>query len=143
MEKCEEEVKERSRKDTQAVVVDERAPSMGARALCIPHAENKEPLADGTKCIQCGEAAKYMVLWGRSFNHACMSARIAWMRVCVDAAFVTIHLHGMGVCVNRSFAHPPVMLVWIQSLDVYVLCHPSWIPRLLSISWSFIVFRIK
>ncbi|KAI8909118.1 hypothetical protein EDD86DRAFT_206994 [Gorgonomyces haynaldii] len=63
---CEEEVKERSARTDSDEEVDERAPSMGAKTLCIPF---KQPQAvkDGQKCFQCEHPAKRYCLWGRSY----------------------------------------------------------------------------
>ncbi|KAJ3119229.1 hypothetical protein HK098_005674 [Nowakowskiella sp. JEL0407] len=59
-EKCEDEVKERSAKSAAEQAVDDKAPSMGAKTLCIPFEQPKEnPLVPGvTKCFACGQDAK-------------------------------------------------------------------------------------
>jgi len=46
--------------------VDEKAPSMGAKTLCIPF---KQPDVDIStcKCIGCGKPAKSFTLFGRSY----------------------------------------------------------------------------
>lgn len=64
--KCEESVKERSANSgTNGEEQDEKAPSMGAKTLCIPF---KQPhLAEGTKCFACEKKAKSWTLWGRSY----------------------------------------------------------------------------
>ncbi|KAJ3336836.1 hypothetical protein HDU93_002076 [Gonapodya sp. JEL0774] len=69
---CEDAVKERSAKETLEELKqsqDARAPSMGAKSLCIPHAQPTEnPLQPGTtKCFQCGADAKSYTLFGRSY----------------------------------------------------------------------------
>lgn len=49
-------------------LVDPNAPSMGAKALCIPFDQPK-PLAPGTKCVQphCSNMAQFYTLFGRSY----------------------------------------------------------------------------
>ncbi|KXS09182.1 cytoplasmic proline-tRNA ligase Prs1 [Gonapodya prolifera JEL478] len=69
---CEDAVKERSAKETLEELKesqDARAPSMGAKSLCIPHEQPQEnPLVPGTtKCFQCGKDAKSYTLFGRSY----------------------------------------------------------------------------
>ncbi|KAJ1564002.1 hypothetical protein HK405_000032, partial [Cladochytrium tenue] len=65
---CEKDVKERSSRQVSEGEQDERAPSMGAKTLCIPFDQPKEnPLVPGvTKCFACGQDAKSYTLWGRS-----------------------------------------------------------------------------
>ncbi|KAA8896792.1 hypothetical protein FN846DRAFT_783620 [Sphaerosporella brunnea] len=68
---CEDEVKENSkgRVDTEAPE-DSRAPSMGAKSLCIPfdQPDGKDKIVPGvTKCVHCGENAKHYTLFGRSY----------------------------------------------------------------------------
>ncbi|CAG8579518.1 12778_t:CDS:10 [Ambispora leptoticha] len=66
--KCEDEIKERSaRTNTEQEPQDEKAPSMGAKSLCIPFDQPKEPaLVPGeTKCVNCGKDAKRYGLFGR------------------------------------------------------------------------------
>ena len=65
---CEDTIKERSgRKElTEGEVQDERAPSMGAKSLCIPFEQPSEGVA-GLKCIQCNMEAKVWGLFGRSY----------------------------------------------------------------------------
>ncbi|KAH3856985.1 hypothetical protein DPMN_099582 [Dreissena polymorpha] len=62
---CEERIKKDSARD---VVVEEGAPAMGAKGLCIPFQQPRE-LAPGTKCIHpdCGKPAQYYTLFGRSY----------------------------------------------------------------------------
>ncbi|KAJ3327616.1 hypothetical protein HDU76_011433 [Blyttiomyces sp. JEL0837] len=67
---CEKEVKDRSaRQATNDEPQDERAPSMGAKTLCIPFKQPTEnPIKPGvTKCFACDEKAKRYTLWGRSY----------------------------------------------------------------------------
>jgi len=45
--------------------VDERAPSMGAKSLCIPFEQDKYPDIKGLKCPQCGKDAKRWTMFGR------------------------------------------------------------------------------
>ncbi|XP_071078966.1 bifunctional glutamate/proline--tRNA ligase-like [Haliotis cracherodii] len=62
---CEDKIKKDSARD---VVVEEGAPAMGAKGLCIPFKQPQE-LKSGTKCIHpdCGKPAKYFTLFGRSY----------------------------------------------------------------------------
>jgi len=46
--------------------VDEKAPSMGAKSLCIP-IDQPEPITADTLCINCGKHAKSFTLFGRSY----------------------------------------------------------------------------
>ncbi|KAI8805078.1 hypothetical protein BJ742DRAFT_821725 [Cladochytrium replicatum] len=64
---CEDDVKERSSKSSEPT--DEKAPSMGAKTLCIPFEQPKEnPLVPGvTKCFACGHKAKSYTMFGRSY----------------------------------------------------------------------------
>ncbi|KAJ2594838.1 hypothetical protein H4R99_005589 [Coemansia sp. RSA 1722] len=69
-EVCEEQIKERSSRDSQGdEPEDEKAPSMGAKSLCLPFKQPENPaLVPGeTKCVQCGENAKRYALFGRSY----------------------------------------------------------------------------
>lgn len=65
---CEDEIKDDSKGTIEGQEVDARAPSMGAKSLCIPH-DQPEPIAEGTKCInpKCGQAAEKWVMFGRSY----------------------------------------------------------------------------
>ncbi|KAF8421620.1 hypothetical protein EV426DRAFT_193515 [Tirmania nivea] len=71
VEECEDDIKERSaRKEESDEPEDSRAPSMGAKSLCIPF---EQPVGDEaivpqvTKCPQCGRDAKFYTLFGRSY----------------------------------------------------------------------------
>ena len=70
-EKCEDEIKELSaRKVDDGAPEDERAPSMGAKSLCIPFDQPSEGLVKGeTKCTnpKCDKKAEEWVLFGRSY----------------------------------------------------------------------------
>ena len=48
---------------------DERAPSAGAKSLCIPFDQSKwDPIEPGkTKCVACGQDAKRWAMFGRSY----------------------------------------------------------------------------
>ena len=61
---CEDKVKKDSARDA---VVEEGAPAMGAKSLCIP-LEQPKPITD-QKCFHpnCGHNAKYYTLFGRSY----------------------------------------------------------------------------
>jgi prolyl-tRNA synthetase len=65
---CEDEIKKDSAGTIEGQEVDARAPSMGAKSLCIP-TEQPEELNEGTKCInpKCGKDAKMWVMFGRSY----------------------------------------------------------------------------
>ncbi|KAF2861805.1 prolyl-tRNA synthetase [Piedraia hortae CBS 480.64] len=67
---CEDEIKKDSSAQNAdpSEKVDPRAPSMGAKSLCIPD-EQPEPLKEGTKCIhpRCQKNAEKWVLFGRSY----------------------------------------------------------------------------
>lgn len=61
---CEEQIKERSAHKA-ADAADARAPSMGAKSLCIPFAQPEK--CDTKSCVQCGKPAKSYTLFGRSY----------------------------------------------------------------------------
>lgn len=65
---CEDEIKKDSAGNIEGQEVDARAPSMGAKSLCIPH-DQPEAIAEGTKCInpKCGKKAEQWVMFGRSY----------------------------------------------------------------------------
>lgn len=65
---CEDEIKKDSAATVEGQEVDARAPSMGAKSLCIP-AEQPEEVKEGTKCInpKCSAPAKEWVMFGRSY----------------------------------------------------------------------------
>lgn len=71
MEKCEDRVKDLSarRDDKDDTPQDEKAPSMGAKSLCIPFDQPEGGLADGTECLNpdCSQIAKAWCLFGRSY----------------------------------------------------------------------------
>ncbi|KAJ2761822.1 hypothetical protein H4S06_001000 [Coemansia sp. BCRC 34490] len=67
---CEDQIKERSTRDVSGdEPEDEKAPSMGAKSLCLPFKQPTEnPIVPGvTKCVQCGQDAKRYALFGRSY----------------------------------------------------------------------------
>lgn len=70
-EECEDEIKELSaRKDEDDdSPADEKAPSMGAKSLCIPFEQPEEGIAEGTKCTNpgCKRKAEKWCLFGRSY----------------------------------------------------------------------------
>lgn len=49
--------------------VDVRAPSMGAKSLCIPAEQPEGGIKEGMKCInpKCGKDAVKWVMFGRSY----------------------------------------------------------------------------
>jgi prolyl-tRNA synthetase len=66
---CEEDIKERTARQAVAAPAndaDARAPSMGAKSLCIPHAQPKK-IVEGQKCIACERLAKSYTLFARSY----------------------------------------------------------------------------
>lgn len=63
------------RRATEGQVVDEKAPSAGAKSLCIPFDQDRfGKLEPGTKCIGCGADAKRWTMFGRS-ESACATSR--------------------------------------------------------------------
>ncbi|KAI8911957.1 hypothetical protein DFJ77DRAFT_83785 [Powellomyces hirtus] len=67
---CEDAVKENSARPDPANTeeVDDKAPSMGAKTLCIPFTQPEDGVKPGvTKCFACEEKAKSYTLWGRSY----------------------------------------------------------------------------
>ncbi|QLG72103.1 hypothetical protein HG535_0C04570 [Zygotorulaspora mrakii] len=64
---CEEDIKDSSAKkdDGEEYEQDEKAPSMGAKSLCIPFDQPK--LRPGQKCIKCSLLARYYCMFGRSY----------------------------------------------------------------------------
>ncbi|CAG8585720.1 4201_t:CDS:2, partial [Racocetra fulgida] len=61
-EHCEDKIKEKKPED-------DKAPSMGAKSLCIPFEQPTEPpiVPNETKCISCDGFAKRYALFGRSY----------------------------------------------------------------------------
>ena len=71
-EKCEDEIKElsaRKQAEDDGVAQDEKAPSMGAKSLCIPFEQPEGVVAGETKCVnpKCGNLAEKWCLFGRSY----------------------------------------------------------------------------
>lgn len=67
-ESCEDQIKDRSaRTAAEGEAQDERAPSMGAKSLCIPFDQSAYPAIDGHHCPQCGAPAKRWTMFGRSY----------------------------------------------------------------------------
>ncbi|GMM36331.1 proline--tRNA ligase [Saccharomycopsis crataegensis] len=65
---CEEDIKDSSAKkaeEEQDEEVDDKAPSMGAKSLCIPF--NQPTLKAGTKCVKCARKAINYTMFGRSY----------------------------------------------------------------------------
>ncbi len=65
---CEEDIKDASAKKAEEEIeeeVDEKAPSMGAKSLCIPFEQPE--LKEGTKCVRCGKPAVNYTMFGRSY----------------------------------------------------------------------------
>jgi len=66
-EACEDDIKDRSGRAAEPQ--DERAPSAGAKSLCIPFDQSHWPAIEPgkTKCTGCGADAKRWTLFGRSY----------------------------------------------------------------------------
>lgn len=64
---CEDDIKDRTAHQglTEGEEVDEKAPSMGAKSLCIPFEQPE--LEKGAKCVGCGKDAEFYTLFGRSY----------------------------------------------------------------------------
>ncbi|EGV63564.1 prolyl-tRNA synthetase [Yamadazyma tenuis] len=64
---CEDDIKDSSAKkdDGEDEEVDEKAPSMGAKSLCIP--KEQPTLKEGQKCVKCDRAAVNYCMFGRSY----------------------------------------------------------------------------
>ncbi|EJS43489.1 YHR020W [Saccharomyces arboricola H-6] len=64
---CEEDIKESSAKkdDGEEFEEDDKAPSMGAKSLCIPF--NQPVLNEGQRCIKCERTAINYCMFGRSY----------------------------------------------------------------------------
>ncbi|KAK9900204.1 prolyl-tRNA synthetase [Cystobasidium minutum MCA 4210] len=70
VEQCEDDIKDRSAEDKALLgEQDERAPSAGAKSLCIPFDQGRwgADIKPDTKCTGCGKAAKRWTLFGRSY----------------------------------------------------------------------------
>ena len=70
-EKCEDEIKELSaRKEVGDVPQDEKAPSMGAKSLCIPHDQPEGIVKGETKCTNpnCKNLAEQWCMFGREYS---------------------------------------------------------------------------
>ncbi|GAA6048257.1 hypothetical protein JCM3770_006507 [Rhodotorula araucariae] len=68
VEACEDAIKDRSANESvQGAQEDDRAPSAGAKSLCIPHDQARWGSVEGKVCPQCGEKAKRWTLFGRSY----------------------------------------------------------------------------
>lgn len=67
VEDCEDDIKKTSAEES-AIVQDDKAPSAGAKSLCIPFDQDRwgSPI-EGKKCIKCGSPAKKWTLFGRSY----------------------------------------------------------------------------
>ena len=69
-EACEDEIKKLSAKsDVEEEVQDEKAPSMGAKSLCIPFAQPEGGVPEGMGCVRpgCEEKVEKWCLFGREF----------------------------------------------------------------------------
>jgi len=69
-EACEDDIKDRSGRPLQgedAAPVDEKAPSMGAKSLCIPFDQPDGIVKGETKCAACDKDAVEWCMFGRSY----------------------------------------------------------------------------
>ncbi len=70
-ERCEDEIKNLSgrKEEGDETPQDEKAPSMGAKSLCIPYAQPEEGLKEGAKWVNpsCERKAEQWCLFGRSY----------------------------------------------------------------------------
>lgn len=70
-EECEDQIKKLSARTTtdDAIPEDEKAPSMGAKSLCIPYRQPTAGLNENTSCLNpgCTHPAKKWCLFGRSY----------------------------------------------------------------------------
>ncbi|KAK9448706.1 uncharacterized protein V1518DRAFT_417979 [Limtongia smithiae] len=64
---CEDEIKDKSARQDTDEVEDERAPSMGAKSLCIPFEQPEGIVKGETKCASCGMDAIQWCMFGRSY----------------------------------------------------------------------------
>lgn len=64
---CEDEIKNKSARTAAAGEdpVDDRAPAMGAKTLCIPF--DQQHSIEGVTCVHCAQPAKSYTLFGRSY----------------------------------------------------------------------------
>lgn len=64
---CEDDIKDSSakRNDGEDEEVDDKAPSMGAKSLCIPF--DQPPMKPNQKCVKCDELAVTYCMFGRSY----------------------------------------------------------------------------
>lgn len=63
---CEDDIKDSSAKnEDDDEEYDEKAPSMGAKSLCIPYEQPE--LKQGQKCVKCDRAATTYCMFGRSY----------------------------------------------------------------------------
>lgn len=53
--------------EDENIEIDEKAPSMGAKTLCIPFNQPEGLVAGVTKCFACSDNALSYTLWGRSY----------------------------------------------------------------------------
>ncbi|KAJ8611682.1 hypothetical protein MRB53_037793 [Persea americana] len=69
---CEDEIKELTKRTSQGddLGEDARAPSMGAKSLCIPFEQPKMIVEGETKCLnpKCGQMAKKVVMFGEAIS---------------------------------------------------------------------------
>jgi prolyl-tRNA synthetase len=65
---CEDQIKADSTGTAEGQVVDAKAPSMGAKSLCIPAQQPEQSLQE-LKCVnpKCGKQAEKWVMFGRSY----------------------------------------------------------------------------
>jgi len=66
---CETQIKERSKKESEKKKGELKKGELSgkAKSLCIPFANQKDPLPKGCKCFACDKKAKVWCLFGRSY----------------------------------------------------------------------------
>lgn len=64
-EECEEDVKKKSKEQSQNIQGEEESLSGSAKTLCMPL--DQDDLKEDDKCFNCGEKGLTWVLWGRSY----------------------------------------------------------------------------
>ncbi|WWD01051.1 proline-tRNA ligase [Kwoniella sp. B9012] len=76
---CEDDIKERSKSQAnKGQAEDNKAPSAGAKSLCIPFDQDrfgKFPEGENQKCVQCGEKAKSWTMFGRKDDEGGLGLR--------------------------------------------------------------------
>ena len=68
-EACEDDIKDRSARESAEQAADDKAPSAGAKSLAIPFDQERWGTIEAgkTKCVGCGADAKRWTMFGRSY----------------------------------------------------------------------------